>query len=302
MTKYKRQKYDVVSFGQSSLDDIENVGFKVQRILGGAAIYFSLMTSNLGLKTGLVSRVGLDFNDQHIDRMKKNGIDLSGLIICPSLSTRIHLKYDHERLINLKINENISKNLNEYDYPNEFFSTKISHISTAPYNSIINLCEKLREKKITISMDPHSDFINNSHKENKILIKNVDILFMNYSEYLRFTQKKDIYELVKYLKQHPSKIFNINCGKEGSIIIHQNNIIRIPSFINYMVIDCVGAGDVYAAGFIYGYLKKTDLYIAGLYGAACAYFTIGGIGTKNIPTKESVVNIIKNSSRYLYNE
>ena len=58
-------------------------------------------------------------------------------------------------------------------------------------------------------------------------------------------------------------------SEKGSAIISGNDIIRVPS-VSTIVLDSTGAGDMYAAGFLNGFLNGRDLYACGMMGSIIA--------------------------------
>ena len=70
----------------------------------------------------------------------------------------------------------------------------------------------------------------------------------------------------------------VKIGEEGSLIADQSGITTVPS-IKTGVVDTTGAGDMYAAGFLYGLIQGKGYAEAGTQGAALASKVIAQIGT-----------------------
>ena len=97
-----------------------------------------------------------------------------------------------------------------------------------------------------------------------IISKYVDIVFANEEEARSFTHeepKKAVNDLSKYCK-----IAIVKIGKEGSLIQEGKKLVKVTS-TNVTVRDTTGAGDLYAAGYLYGYLKGFDLELCGKIGS-----------------------------------
>jgi len=103
-----------------------------------------------------------------------------------------------------------------------------------------------------------------------------DIVFANEEEALAFTGKQPL-DAVKEIGQI-CKIAVVKIGAKGSLIMHNNSIIEVPA-INVSPKDTTGAGDLYAAGFLYGLANKLDLYKCGQIGSLLAGNVIEIIGT-----------------------
>ena len=67
--------------GTVAFDAIETPFGKTDKILGGAATYIALSAANFNLQSAIVSVVGDDFPQEHLDLFKERKIDISGLEI-----------------------------------------------------------------------------------------------------------------------------------------------------------------------------------------------------------------------------
>ena len=100
-----------------------------------------------------------------------------------------------------------------------------------------------------------------------IMNDKIDIIFANEQEAMSLFQKNNFDDIIS-LAQKMGKLFIITRGEMGSVII-QNDVIEIVSAlpVNNLV-DTTGAGDSYAAGFLYGLInnmsKKQSAEIASL--------------------------------------
>jgi sugar/nucleoside kinase (ribokinase family) len=119
------------------------------------------------------------------------------------------------------------------------------------------------------------DFLKN------IAEKYVDIIFANEEEAKAFTGKNPTDALVEIAKI--SKIAIVKTGKKGSLIKSGELVYEI-SPVSANAIDTTGAGDLYAAGFIYGLISGLPLGKAGQIGSILASTVIGNVGAK-IPDK-----------------
>ena len=78
-------------------------------------------------------------------------------------------------------------------------------------------------------------------------------MFANEEEAKSFTKKMPE-EAIKELSK-VCKVAVVKIGKEGSLIWANNEIVKV-GVINAEPVDTTGAGDLYAAGFLYGYIKR----------------------------------------------
>jgi sugar/nucleoside kinase (ribokinase family) len=121
----------------------------------------------------------------------------------------------------------------------------------------------------TISMDLASFEVVHATKDIMAdIIKNyVDLIFSNEEEAAAFTDMgKDYTGMVKYLAQL-AKVAVVKLGKNGSLIAQGNEVISVDPCPVDMPVDTTGAGDLWASGFLYGWLNGRDLKQSGAYGS-----------------------------------
>tara|TARA_B100000795_G_C22691246_1_gene395703 strand:- start:12 stop:941 length:930 start_codon:yes stop_codon:yes gene_type:complete len=88
------------------------------------------------------------------------------------------------------------------------------------------------------------------------LVKNkLDIVFANEEEIKSLINVKKFEEVINFGKQL-KKLLIITRGAEGSIAITDNEVIECRSEENLKIIDLTGAGDLFAAGFLHGYINN----------------------------------------------
>ena len=121
------------------------------------------------------------------------------------------------------------------------------------------------------------------------LIRNyVDIVFANELEAKAIARTEDPHEALQYTygllkqKHNTPKISIVKLGSEGSLALSDEgkNIIE-P--VKAPCVDSTGAGDLYAAGFLYGIANKMPVYKCGKYASLVASKVIQVMGSK-IPT------------------
>ena len=76
-----------------------------------------------------------------------------------------------------------------------------------------------------------------------------------------------------------SPIAIVKLGERGSLIFAQGTLIQVPPF-PANALDTTGAGDVYAAGFLYGYCQGWDLQKSGKLGSLLAAKVVEKQGVK----------------------
>ncbi len=129
----------------------------------------------------------------------------------------------------------------------------------------------------------------------KHILKNyVDVVFANEEEAKAISGKaphKAIYDLANYCE-----IAIVKIGSKGSLILRHNELTEV-GIIKATSIDTTGAGDLYAAGFIYGFAQEASMEICGKLGSLLSGNVIEHVGAKI--KSEKWPEIIKIANNYL---
>jgi sugar/nucleoside kinase (ribokinase family) len=106
-----------------------------------------------------------------------------------------------------------------------------------------------------------------------------DILFCNHDEASALYPGKSFEEVLD-LMQGQCDVVAITCGSKGSIILTPDARITVDAIRVHEVVDTTGAGDLYAAGFLYGHTPGLPLAECGRLGSACASDIITHLGAR----------------------
>ena len=107
----------------------------------------------------------------------------------------------------------------------------------------------------------------------------VDVLFANEAEITSLYEVDDFDDALQRV-QHHCEIACLTRSEKGSVIVARDEIHVIDAHPARSVVDTTGAGDLYAAGFLYGLTHGYDLGTAGRLGALAAAEVIGHLGAR----------------------
>jgi sugar/nucleoside kinase (ribokinase family) len=112
------------------------------------------------------------------------------------------------------------------------------------------------KKTMTLS----DQFCVERHKKNFLdLVKTkLDITFANEQEITSLIDAKKLEDIIEFGKAL-GKILVITRGEKGSIAINKSQIVECDSKKNLKVIDLTGAGDLFASGFLHGYINNLSI-------------------------------------------
>ena len=108
-----------------------------------------------------------------------------------------------------------------------------------------------------VAMSLSDKFCVDRHKPHFLnLVKNkLDITFANEEEIMSLINTSNFDEVVQFAKE-VNKLIVITRGKKGAISIKGNDITEVGVKKNLNIIDLTGAGDLFASGYLHGYLNN----------------------------------------------
>ena len=98
------------------------------------------------------------------------------------------------------------------------------------------------------------------HKEHFLeLVKNkLDITFTNEQEIMSLINSKKFEDVIEFSKKI-RKLVVITRGEKGALAIKNNEVVETTAPRNLKIKDLTGAGDLFASGFLHGYLNEKSL-------------------------------------------
>jgi ribokinase len=282
---------EVIGFGALNCDKIYRVDdlappgketgvISATRQPGGSAANTIVGLTRLGVKTGFIGTVGNDrAGSLLLEDFKREGVDLQGIIKADGDTGAALIFIDScgERAIYILPSVNDTFKTANHNYAK---TAKILHLSS--FTGIdqlrmqISYVTQLDEKRTKISFSPGNIYVKLGLNELKPLIARSFVLFLNKEEANTLTESSEV-EDVASLLDLGTKIVAVTLGDLGSHVVTNNKSLDLPPFKSKMS-DTVGAGDAFAAGFLYGQLTGKDLRESGLYGNFVASKSIGELG------------------------
>ncbi len=113
----------------------------------------------------------------------------------------------------------------------------------------------------------------------ELIERHVDVLFANEAEVMALFEADDFETMVEKL-QGLTELCAVTRGAAGSVILSRAERIDVPAAPVARVVDTTGAGDLYAAGFLYGLTRGAALRACGDFGSLAAAEVIGHFGAR----------------------
>ena len=290
-------KYDILTVFDICADLVMDLGDTVPEFdqkekyvdsftleMGGSNCIFACQCAKLGLKTTGAGITGSDvFGQMVTDTLSKSGVDISNIIPDSTIKTGlgIHLIRGDDRSI-LTYSGSIGAVRAEHITDKLLQSARHLHIGSyylldGIREMLPDILKRAKRYGLTVSLDTNWD---PSEKWNlpDELLSNIDIIFPNLNEALLLTGCSDINGAVKSLADKVSTVA-VKMGADGGLVESGGQRINLPA-LNVNVIDTIGAGDNFDAGFIYGYLHGLPIETclrAGVYCGSMSAEKAGGI-------------------------
>ena len=148
--------------------------------------------------------------------------------------------------------------------------------------AMLNAAMKAKDSGVKVSLTLSDAFCVARFRDEflELAEKYVDILFANESEILSLYQTENFDEALRQVKEH-CEIAALTRSEKGSVVVNGDEVHVIDAVKGVKVVDTTGAGDAYAAGFLYAYTQGADLKTAGKLGGAMAAQVISQYGPRS---------------------
>jgi len=236
---------------------------KIEKTVAGGSVANSIVgLSQLGNKVGFLGKVSDDeFGTNYEEGLKKENVEYlysKKKEELPTGTCLILVTPDSERTMCTflgtagKINEN-DVNLNAIKKSEIIFLEGYLWDEGEPkkaFDKAINNANK-------IAMSLSDLFCVDRHKPHFLnLVKNkLDITFANEQEIISLIEAKNFQEVVEFSKQI-NKLVIITRGDKGAVAINGKEVVEFGIKKKLKIVDLTGAGDLFAAGFLHGYINK----------------------------------------------
>ena len=239
---------------------------KIEKTISGGSVANSIVgISQLGDKAGFIGKISDDeFGIKYEDGLKKENVEFfyeKKKELLPTGSCLILVTPDHERTMCTFLGT--AGKINETDISSDVIKkSEIIFLEgylwdegepTKAFNKAINNANK-------VAMSLSDRFCVDRHKDDFLnLVKNkLDITFANEEEIKSLIDAKNFNEVIEFSKQL-NKLIIITRGENGSIAVKGEEVVENDIQKNLKIVDLTGAGDLFAAGFLHGYVNRLSV-------------------------------------------
>lgn len=304
------KKYDVLVIGElnvdillNNIDDFPEMGKEklarsMDTVLGSSSAIFASNLSSLGKRVAFLGKIGNDvYGNIILCSLEQSGVDISPIIKSDEYSTgaTVILNYGNDRA--MITYPGAMEYLTVDEVSSELLS-QAGHLHFSSYflqpgikDSLGLLFKRAKELGLSTSLDPQWDPREEWDFNLSAVLPQVDVFLPNLKEMLNITGENTLKRAVAKLKDLVNQLIVKN-GSKGSIGWTNGIMHEAKPFINNQVVDAIGAGDSFNAGyikkFIEGHSLETCLKFGNLMGAIS---TTGAGGTGAFKDYQSIMEL-----------
>ena len=231
-------------------------GMKIHRSTGGSAGNTVCALAALGANPGFIGKVGQDETGAFFgDTLRQRGVNaLLATCDLPSGIASTFISTDGERTFGTYLGA--AATLRAEDLSRKMFAgynyLYIEGYLLQDHDLMLRAVQLAKEEGLQVCLDMASYNVVEAERDffDQLIVKYVDIVFANESEALAYTGKAP-HEALEEIASKCS-IAVVKTGKEGSLVKKGTEVVQLLSCPVDNVLDTTGAGDFYAAGFMYG--------------------------------------------------
>ena len=298
--------FEVIGFGALNYDvlcTVDRIGkageeIGVREIIespGGSAANTIIGLARLGIRTGFIGRIGNDREGEVIyNNFENERVDTTGITITRGRTGTVLGLVNANGERTLYPYPGVNNNLRFADINIGYArKTKFLHMTSFIKKEQINaqksLIKELSEET-KISFAPGMLYAERGLKELRPIIEKSYVIFLNRNE-IKILTDYDYDEGSKILIEEGAKIVIVTSESKGCFIRADSELFLVAAHSTERVADSTGAGDAFAAGFLYGLIKKRNLRFCGEMGNMIASRCITKYGAiSGLPYYKDIFN------------
>lgn len=279
----------IPEFGQ-----VEKLVDSASLTIGSSSAIFAFGAARLGLKVAFIGVCGDDvFGRFMLDEMSKRGVDVSHVIVRAGGQTGLSVILNQGSDRAILTHPSLIAELRAGDVADELLG-HARHLHVASYflqtnlqPDLPDLFRRARSLGLTTSLDTNYDPSERWLGFGELLAV-TNVFLPNEREAVSLTGESNAALAADKLSSRV-EVLGVKLGADGALGIRNGQKVRVTS-IPVTVVDTVGAGDSFDAGFLYGYLKEWSLERSLRLACVCgALSTRRAGGTDGQPTLEEAL-------------
>lgn len=279
----------LVIVGTVAFDAIETPFGKTDKILGGAATFIGLAASQFNIDSAIISVVGGDFPQEHLDLLLNKNIDISGIEIVENGKTFFWSGKYHNDMNSrdtLVTELNVLADFNPV-VPSAYKNADVVMLGNLHPIVQLSVLDQMETRPKLVILDTMNFWMDCALDDLYKVIKRIDVITINDEEARQLTGEYSLVVAARKIHEMGPKYVVIKKGEHGALLFHNENVFYAPALPLEEVFDPTGAGDTFAGGFA-GYLAKSgdisfdNMKNAVIYGSTLASFCVEKFGTERM--------------------
>lgn len=275
--------------GTVAFDELITPFGKSGKILGGSGTYAGLSAANFMDDINIVSVVGEDFPEEHLENFRKKGISTEGINIVQGGKT-FFWKGEYHNDMNTRDTLDTQLNvLADFDpiIPEDFRKSEFLMLGNLTPSVQMKVLDQMEERPKLVILDTMNFWMDIAMDELKAVLKKIDVLTINDEEARQLSGEYSLVKAAQKIFEMGPKYLIIKKGEHGALLFGEGEVFFAPALPLEEVFDPTGAGDTFAGGFI-GHLAHTrdisfdNMKRAVIFGSALASFCVEKFGTERI--------------------
>lgn len=276
---------------------------------GGDALNVAVNAAALGMRTGLVTVVGEDANGALLTRyLTERGVDLSAVRtsrrhVTGTSIVLVEPNGERHFLPDTRIFQDLS--------PDQVTRQLLTGAKVLSLNScyrlaqlddggVVPIFEMAHELGCRTAMDTTWNRTGDWLERIRPALYHTDIFLPSYREAVQITGERDVRAMSRFFQGYGLEAFGVKLGGEGSYVTDFKREYFVKPFPVERVVNTVGAGDSFVAGFLTAQVLGMELYDSAVFASAVAAFTVQVMeAVGGVPPLEEVERFVRENREQL---
>ena len=251
--------------------------------LGSSSAILAHNLAALSTKVGFITRAGDDpFGAIALERLDRAGVDLSRVVRPSGAASGVTLILPHARERHILTYAGTISELRFEDLDLEYLtSARHFHMSSlflhkALREHVPEIFRRMKKAGLTTSLDTNDDPDDRWGAPLDETLAYVDVLLPNEREAMKIAKTDDLDTAARRLAERVPRVV-IKLGSRGAMAVQDGKCFKAPA-AKVEVVDSVGAGDSFDAGFLHQFLRGSDLHRCLSFANLCGAFSTSASG------------------------
>jgi len=254
---------DLILNGLAQLPEVgkEILADEMTLTLGSSSAIFASNLSSLGMRVSFLGRVGHDlFGDLVVDRLRAKNVDTEFILRTRGHATGATVVLNRgedramatymgamEYLTIEDVNDEKLRRARHLHFASAFLQPGLKQ-------DVGELFKRAKSCGLSTSFDPQWDPAERWDLDLPAILPHVDVFLPNEQEVLYLTGKEQVHKALEELQPYSNRVV-VKQGNKGALGMSGGTILFAPSFLNEQVVDAIGAGDSFDAGFVSRFIE-----------------------------------------------